>query len=116
MSEVYKNSLSLMKRNTNILYYDCTNFFFEIENPNGIRQYGVSKENRPNPIVQLGLFMDADGIPLAFCVNSGNTNEQTTLDLHEKFGFRSDTEIVTRNAMKKIFYDTRNPKHCALQD
>ena len=84
MSEVYKNSLSLMKRNTNILYYDCTNFFFEIENPNGIRQYGVSKENRPNPIVQLGLFMDADGIPLAFCVNSGNTNEQTTLKPLEK--------------------------------
>ena len=103
MSEVYKNSLSLMKRNTNVPYYDCTNFFFEIENPKGIRQYGVSKKNRPNPIVQLGLFMDADGIPLAFCVNSGNTNEQTTLDLHEKFGFRSDTEIVTRNAMKKNF-------------
>lgn len=84
MSEVYKNSLSFMKRNTNILYYDCTNFFFEIENPKGIRQYGVSKENRPNPIVQLGLFMDADGIPLAFCVNSGNTNEQTTLKPLEK--------------------------------
>lgn len=84
MSEVYKNSMSLMKRNTNILYYDCTNFFFEIENPKGIRQYGVSKENRPNPIVQLGLFMDADGIPLAFCVNSGNTNEQATLKPLEK--------------------------------
>ena len=46
------------------------------------------------------------------------TYKRTNLtdDLHEKFGFRSDTEIVTRNAMKKIFYDTRNPKHCALQD
>lgn len=84
ISEVYKNSLSFMKRNTNILYYDCTNFFFEIENPEGIRRYGVSKENRPNPIVQYGLFMDADGIPLAFCVNSGNTNEQTILKPLEK--------------------------------
>lgn len=79
MKEVYKNSLLSVKRNTNILYYDCTNFFFETETSNGLRQYGVSKENRPNPIVQLGLFMDADGIPLAFCVNAGNTNEQTTL-------------------------------------
>ena len=78
-AELYKNSLSVMKRHTGILYYDCTNFFFEIEEAKGIRQYGVSKEHRPNPIVQLGLFMDADGIPLAFCVNDGNTNEQTTL-------------------------------------
>lgn len=79
MKEVYKNSIAITKRNTNILYYDCTNFFFETETSKGLRQYGVSKENRPNPIVQLGLFMDADGIPLAFCVNAGNTNEQTTL-------------------------------------
>ncbi len=78
-SELYKNSLSVTKRNTGILYYDCTNFFFEIEEAKGIRQYGISKEHRPNPIVQLGLFMDADGIPLAFCINEGNTNEQTTL-------------------------------------
>ena len=53
-----------MKRNTSVLYYDCTNFFFEIEEAKGIRQYGISKENKPNPIVQLGLFMDSDGIPL----------------------------------------------------
>lgn len=64
MSEMYKSSLSIMKRNTSVLYYDCTNFFFEIEEAKGIRQYGISKENRPNPIVQLGLFMDSDGIPL----------------------------------------------------
>ena len=83
-SEMYKNSLSIMKRNTSVLYYDCTNFFFEIEEAKGIRQYGISKEHRPNPIVQLGLFMDADGIPLAFCINSGNTNEQSTLKPLEK--------------------------------
>ncbi len=78
-SELYKNSLKISKRNTGILYYDCTNFFFEIEEEDGLKQYGVSKEHRPNPIVQMGLFMDGDGIPLAFNINKGNTNEQVTL-------------------------------------
>ena len=78
-SELYKNSLKISKRNTGILYYDCTNFFFEIEEGDGLKQYGISKENRPNPIVQMGLFMDGDGIPLAFSINKGNTNEQITL-------------------------------------
>ena len=78
-AEVYKNSLNVVNRNTNILYYDCTNYFFEIEQAEGLKQYGLSKENRPNPIVQMGLFMDGDGFPLAFNINSGNTNEQTTL-------------------------------------
>ncbi len=78
-SELYKNSLNLFDRNKGILYYDCTNFFFEIEQEEGLKQYGISKEHRPNPIVQMGLFMDGDGIPLAFCINKGNSNEQTTL-------------------------------------
>lgn len=78
-SEVYKNSLNVVERNTKILYYDCTNYFFEIEQAEGLKQYGLSKENRPNPITQMGLFMDGDGFPLAFNINSGNTNEQTTL-------------------------------------
>lgn len=78
-AEVYKNSLNLVNRNTKILYYDCTNYFFETEEAEGIKQYGVSKEHRPNPIVQMGLFMDGDGFPLAFSINSGNTNEQVTL-------------------------------------
>lgn len=78
-AQLYKNSLKLSKRNSGILYYDCTNYFFEIEQEEGIKQYGASKEHRPNPIVQMGLFMDGDGIPLAFCVNSGNTNEQQTM-------------------------------------
>lgn len=78
-SEVYKNSLNVIERNTKILYYDCTNYFFEIEQAEGLKQYGLSKENRPNPITQMGLFMDGDGFPLAFNINSGNTNEQTTL-------------------------------------
>lgn len=78
-SELYKNSLKVSKRNTGVLYYDCTNFFFEIEQEDGLKQYGVSKEHRPNPIVQMGLFMDGSGIPLAFSINKGNTNEQVTL-------------------------------------
>ena len=83
-SEVYKNSLNVVNRNTKILYYDCTNYFFEIEQEEGLKQYGISKENRPNPIVQMGLFMDGDGFPLAFNINSGNTNEQITLKPLEK--------------------------------
>jgi transposase len=78
-SELYKNSLKLAKRNDHILYYDCTNYYFEIEEEDGFRNYGHSKENRPNPIVQMGLFLDGDGIPLAFSITPGNTNEQTTL-------------------------------------
>ncbi|QCX33104.1 IS1634 family transposase [Caloramator sp. E03] len=78
-SELYKNSLKVCNRNKGVLYYDCTNYFFEIEQEEGLKQYGVSKEHRPNPIVQMGLFMDGDGIPLAFCINKGNTNEQVTL-------------------------------------
>ena len=83
-AEVYKNSLSVVNRNTKVLYYDCTNYFFEIEQAEGLKQYGLSKENRPNPIVQMGLFMDGNGFPLAFNINSGNTNEQTTLKPLEK--------------------------------
>ena len=83
-STLYKNSLKLSKRKTGIVYYDCTNYYFEIEQEAGIKQYGYSKEHRPNPIVQMGLFMDGDGIPLAFCINPGNTNEQITMKPLEK--------------------------------
>ena len=81
---LYKNSLKISKRNTGVLFYDCTNFYFEIEQEDGLKQYGKSKENRPNPIVEMGLFMDGDGIPLAFSIHPGNTNEQTTLKPLEK--------------------------------
>ena len=85
-SFLYENSLNISKRNTGVLYYDCTNFFYEIEQADvdGPRQYGVSKEHRPNPIVEMGLFMDGDGIPLAFSIHPGNTNEQVTLKPLEK--------------------------------
>ena len=78
-SELYKNSLKVSKRNTGVLYYDCTNYFFELEQEEGLKQYGPSKEHRPNPIVQMGLFMDGNGIPLIVDITPGNTNEQKTL-------------------------------------
>lgn len=78
-SEVYKNSHFIGKRNDQILYYDCTNYYFEIEQEDGDKKYGKSKEHRPNPIIQMGLFMDGDGIPLAFSLFPGNTNEQKSL-------------------------------------
>lgn len=77
--ELYRNSNFVHPRNKKILYYDCTNYYFEIEQDDDLRRYGKSKEHRPNPIVTMGLFMDADGIPLAFDVFPGNQNEQTTL-------------------------------------
>lgn len=83
-SELYKNSNFIHPRNQKILYYDCTNYYFEIEEESGLKHYGKGKENRPNPIVGMGLFMDADGIPLAFDVFPGNQNEQTTLKPLEK--------------------------------
>ncbi|MFD1040125.1 transposase [Virgibacillus byunsanensis] len=81
---VYKNSTEIVKRKTELLYYDCTNFYFEIEEAEGLKQYGMSKENRPNPIVQMGLFLDGSGLPLAFVINPGNQNEQPTLKPLEK--------------------------------
>lgn len=88
---LFKQSNTIVKRDTSVLYYDCTNFYFESEQPDedvvdevtgeilkGMRQYGVSKEHRPNPIVEMGLFMDSQGIPITMCLHPGNTSEQLT--------------------------------------
>lgn len=83
-SQLYKNSEKVFERNKGILYYDCTNYYFEIEEEDDFRKYGVSKEHRPNPIVQMGLFMDADGIPLSFSIFNGNENEQPSMTPLEK--------------------------------
>lgn len=84
-SRLFKNSLKLSGRKTGIIYYDCTNFYFEIEAADDDKQYGMSKENRPLPVVEMGLFMDEDGIPLAFSIYPGNQNEQFSLiPLEEK--------------------------------
>lgn len=78
-AEVYKNSFFLGNRNDRILYYDCTNYYFDIEQEDGDKKYGKSKEHRPNPIIQMGLFTDGDGLPLAFSLFPGNQNEQKSL-------------------------------------
>ena len=91
LSWLFKQSNSVVKRDTSILYYDCTNFYFESEQPDedvvdevtgeiikGLRKFGISKENRPNPIVEMGLFMDTQGIPITMCLHPGNTSEQLT--------------------------------------
>ena len=78
-SEVYKNSHFIGSRNDKVLYYDCTNYYFEIEQEDGDKKYGKCKEHRPNPIIQMGMFMDGDGIPLAFSLFPGNMNEQKSL-------------------------------------
>ena len=83
-AELYKNSHKLAKRNDKVLYYDCTNYYFEIEQEDDDKRYGPSKEHRPNPLVQMGLFIDGDGIPLAFSLGPGNQNEQETLQPLEK--------------------------------
>ncbi len=87
----YEKSNSVVTRDTSVLYYDCTNFYFECEKEDdivvdevtgevmcGLRKYGVSKEHRPNPIVEMGLFMDKNGIPISMCLHPGNTGEQLT--------------------------------------
>ena len=110
---VYKNSLKLGARHDKVIYYDCTNYYFESEEENGLRQYGRSKENRPNPIVQMGLFTDMDGIPLAFCINPGNTAETTTLKpledkLKEDFGL-SKVVVCTDGGLAS--YENRKNDH-----
>lgn len=129
-AQVFRNSLSAVGRDTNVIYYDCSNFFFEIEqadmlqkNPDGelelgLRQYGHSKEHRPNPIVQMGLFMDRNGLPLAFCINPGNTAETKTLVPLEKkldadFGM-SDCVVCTDaglSSMSNRRFNNREGRH-----
>ena len=76
---LFNNSKNIIKRNSNVIYYDCTNYFFEIDDEDDIRKYGISKEHKPNPIVGMGLFMDGDGLPLSCNIYPGNMNEQKTL-------------------------------------
>lgn len=109
-SELYKNSHFIKTRNTSSLYYDCTNYYFEIEDDDDLKKYGKSKENRPNPIVGMGLMMDGDGIPLAFDIYEGNKNEQVTLKpLEERiikdfelsqFIYCSDAGLASQNNKK----------------
>ena len=100
-SEVYKNSLKYSKRNDKVLFYDCTNYYFEVEEEDDFRKYGKSKEHRPNPIIGMGLFMDGDGLPLTFSTFEGNKNEQPTLKpLEEKIidDFNNSEFVVCTDA------------------
>ncbi len=96
-AEVYKNSFFLGGRNDRILYYDCTNYYFEIEQEDGDKKYGKSKEHRPTPIIQMGLFTDGDGLPLAFSLFPGNQNEQKSLKPLE-------TKILQQFGCEKFIY------------
>ena len=125
-SDVYRNSNFVISRNNRVLYYDCTNFFFEIEEADDFREYGKSKENRPNPIVQMGLFMDGDGIPLAFSTFRGASNEQPSMKpLEEKIihnygldrfvvctdgGLGSDSNRLFNNIEGRAFITTQSLK------
>lgn len=96
-AEVYKNSFFLGNRNDKVLYYDCTNYYFEIVQEDGDKKYGKSKEHRPNPIIQMGLFTDGDGLPLAFSLFPGNQNEQKSLKPLE-------TKILQQFGCQKFIY------------
>ena len=120
---LYENSLSVIERKKHILYYDCTNFYFETEEEDDFRKYGISKEHRPNPIVQMGLFMDADGIPLAFSMFPGNRNEQPSLAPLEKkviSDFGIDKLVVCTDSglsstANRRFNDTKSRKFITTQ-
>ncbi len=120
---LYENSLSVIERKKHILYYDCTNFYFETEEEDEFRKYGISKEHRPNPIVQMGLFMDADGIPLAFSMFPGNRNEQPSLAPLEKkviSDFGIDKLVVCTDSglsstANRRFNDTKSRKFITTQ-
>ena len=110
ISHLYEKSTSIIKRNTSVCYYDCSNFYFEVEAPDkdyvdevtgeiiqGFRKYGASKEHRPNPVVEMGIFMDGDGLPLSMCLVPGNQNEQTT-------AIPLETKLIKMLQGKKFIY------------
>ena len=120
---LFHYSKELLHRDTTVIYYDCTNFFYESTRESVLRRPGASKENRRTPIVQMGIFMDADGLPLAFNVNPGNTNEQTTLRptermLDEKMSieeFIMCTDSGLSSGSNKLYNDTGRRKFITVQ-
>lgn len=110
LKHLFDNSENIVKRDTSVMYYDCTNYFFETEKPDeeivdevtgeiilGLRQFGISKENKTSPIVEMGLIMDSRGIPISICIHPGNTNEQLTAVPLEK-------EVIKMTGNKKFIY------------
>ena len=121
--EIYRNSNFIHKRDSSVLYYDCTNYYFEIEQEEDDKKYGKSKEHRPNPIIGMGLFMDGDGIPLSFSTFPGNQNEQKTLKPLEKkiindfgcsdFIYCSDSGLASKE--NKLFNSIQGRKYVITQ-
>lgn len=110
LKHLFDNSENIVKRDTSVMYYDCTNYFFETEKPDeeivdevtgeiilGLRQFGISKENKTSPIVEMGLIMDSRGIPISMCIHPGNANEQLTAVPLEK-------EVIKMTGNKKFIY------------
>lgn len=110
LKHLFDNSENIVKRDTSVMYYDCTNYFFETEKPDeeivdevtgeiilGLRQFGISKENKTSPIIEMGLIMDSRGIPISMCIHPGNTNEQLTAVPLEK-------EVIRMTGNKKFIY------------
>lgn len=110
LKHLFDNSENIVKRDTSVMYYDCTNYFFETEKPDeeivdevtgeiilGPRQFGISKENKTSPIIEMGLIMDRRGIPISMCIHPGNTNEQLTAVPLEK-------EVIKMTGNKKFIY------------
>lgn len=110
LKHLFDNSENIVKRDTSVMYYDCTNYFFETEKPDeeivdevtgeiilGLRQFGISKESKTSPIVEMGLIMDSRGIPISMCIHPGNTNEQLTAVPLEK-------EVIKMTGNKKFIY------------
>lgn len=110
LKHLFDNSENIVKRDTSVMYYDCTNYFFETEKPDeeivdevtgeiilGLRQFGISKENKTSPIVEMGLIMDSRGIPISMCIHPGNTNEQLTAVPLEK-------EVIKMTGNKRFIY------------
>lgn len=144
LKHLFINSNNVVNRDTSIMYYDCTNYFFEAEKPDdevidevtgelipGLRQFGISKENRPNPIVEMGLIMDSRGIPISMCIHPGNTSEQlTAIPLEEdvikmigqsKFIYCADAGLGSYNIRKfnsmggRAFIVTQSVKKLSTQ-
>lgn len=111
IGHLFTNSNNIVKRDTSVCYFDCTNYYFEIEEPDeddyddvtgelislGLRKYGISKQHQPAPLVQMGLFMDGAGIPISMCINPGNQNEQVCATATEEKMLRTFTN-------KKLIY------------
>ena len=122
-ARLFQNSKSTIERHTGVLYYDCTNYYFEIEEEDDFRKYGLSKEHRPNPIVQMGLLMDADGMPLSFCLFNGNENEQPSLTpleqkVIDEYGLKKFvvcTDAGLSSTANRKFNDVANRKFVTTQ-